>query len=390
MMSYGYGGGGGGGGSGGGGGGASGGGGGAAGGGGAGAGGGSGSAAGGGAGEQPPLEPIPVGAFRFNPSTAKLEYWDGNQFVNITTTSPEQHTGGTRGIQTGVNTHPAWDDHMDFFNISTTGNAIDFGNMQHDTFNAMATSSRTRGLSLGGYHPSTGNANNIISFVTIASQGNAADFGDLTVGRNGGCSHCDGTRAVMVGGDSAPNATTQDVIDYVTVSTLGNAQDFGDIGGTFGNTADGGCGTPTRGVFHAREPSNTGRLWTVNMSSQGNLVEFGSTALSGNNTYSGCSNSIRGIWAGAYNKNQIVGADLTSFGSAFDFGDLLQSIYGCGAASSPTRGVFIGGAIVPSYSMTNVLQMTELMSKGDTVDFGDLNFSGYLMAGMSNGHGGLG
>ena len=77
-------GGGGGGGSGGGGGGAGGGGGGGSGGGGAGAGGvgGSGSGA---AGEQPPEESTPVGAFRFNTDTAKLEYYDGNQWVNITT-----------------------------------------------------------------------------------------------------------------------------------------------------------------------------------------------------------------------------------------------------------------------------------------------------------------
>ena len=65
-------------------------------GGGAGVGGGGGSG-GGAAGEQPPEEPTPVGAFRFNTDTLKLEYYDGNQWVNVTTDSPERHTGGTRG-----------------------------------------------------------------------------------------------------------------------------------------------------------------------------------------------------------------------------------------------------------------------------------------------------
>ena len=53
-------------------------------GGGAGAGGGAG-VGGGAAGEQPPEEPTPVGAFRFNTDTLQLEYYDGNQWVNITT-----------------------------------------------------------------------------------------------------------------------------------------------------------------------------------------------------------------------------------------------------------------------------------------------------------------
>ena len=51
--------------------------------------------------EQPPIQSTPVGALRFNTDTAKLEYFDGNQYVNITTDSPERHTGGTRGIVFG-------------------------------------------------------------------------------------------------------------------------------------------------------------------------------------------------------------------------------------------------------------------------------------------------
>ena len=59
--------------------------------GGAGAGGGAGG--GGAAGEQPPEESTPVGAFRFNTDTLKLEYYDGDQWVNITTDSPHILSG---------------------------------------------------------------------------------------------------------------------------------------------------------------------------------------------------------------------------------------------------------------------------------------------------------
>ena len=51
--------------------------------------------------EQRPIQPTPVGALRFNTDSAKLEYFDGNQYVNITTDSPETNTGGTRGIWGG-------------------------------------------------------------------------------------------------------------------------------------------------------------------------------------------------------------------------------------------------------------------------------------------------
>ena len=43
--------------------------------------------------EQRLIQPTPVGALRFNTDSAKLEYFDGNQYVNITTDSPEQNTG---------------------------------------------------------------------------------------------------------------------------------------------------------------------------------------------------------------------------------------------------------------------------------------------------------
>ena len=57
--------------------------------------------------EQPPIQPTPVGALRFNTDSAKLEYFDGNQYVDIITDTPELHTGGTRGIWGGGNVQPA-------------------------------------------------------------------------------------------------------------------------------------------------------------------------------------------------------------------------------------------------------------------------------------------
>ena len=310
MMSYGYGGGGGGGGSGGGGGGASGGGGGAAGGGGAGAGGGSGSAAGGGAGEQPPLEPIPVGAFRFNPSTAKLEYWDGNQFVNVTTDSPEQNTGGTRGIWGGGNQNPANTNVMDFVNFDTTGNAVDFGDLITSAGGSMGRcSSRTRGI-FACFNQTPSDNTNKIEFVTIATTGNSTDFGDsLYTGRykTGASSQTRGV--IFAGKDVVSPSAGKNNIDYITIASTGNAVDFGDLTATMIQPMP--IQSPTRVVLAGGyNPSASSYLTTseyFTISTLGNTAIFGDM---GGNYYGGqgASNgtivwNTTGISAGTYHYN---------------------------------------------------------------------------------------
>ena len=51
--------------------------------------------------DQAPKQSTPVGAIRFNTDSSKLEYYEGNQWVNIISTSPYQQTGGTRGVMGG-------------------------------------------------------------------------------------------------------------------------------------------------------------------------------------------------------------------------------------------------------------------------------------------------
>ena len=66
---------------------------------------------------------------------------------------------------------------------------------------------------------------NTIQFLVIASTGNTADFGDLTVGR-GEAKGCSGfTNFTIVAGNS-PSAIVSN-IDKVNISTNGNAVDFG-------------------------------------------------------------------------------------------------------------------------------------------------------------------
>ena len=333
---------------------------------------------------------VPVGALRFNTETSKLEYFDGNQYVNVTTRSPESETGGTRGVTAGINEAPQWQEHMDFFNISTTGNSTDFGDLSADIFAVGTTASSTRGVVFGGYGGSPHSAySDEIQFVTIASQGNATDFGNLTVGRNNPCVSGSQTRAVIVGG--AISGANTNVMDYVTIASEGNAVDFGDMTAATNNSSDGGCGNATRGLFHTRTPNTTGAYFHYNIATTGNAAEFSDEVNSGNNTFAGGSNAVRGLFQGGYMTNAITAVTISTFGSAFDFGDQTTTRYTAGAAASGTRYVTIAGqGFSPAAGMKNVMEYVEIMTTGNTIDFGDLSRSGYYVSGMSNGHGGLG
>ena len=78
--------------------------------------------------EYPSLDKPIAGAFRFNTDSSQLEIYDGNQWTGILGTSPELHTGGTRGVNAGGEA-PGDRDEIQFINIESTGNAVDFGNL---------------------------------------------------------------------------------------------------------------------------------------------------------------------------------------------------------------------------------------------------------------------
>jgi hypothetical protein len=119
---------------------------------------------------------VPSGALRFNSDSGKLEYYNGEAWWQIDNFSADNATGGARGLFGGgvtVNT-------IDFITISSTGDAIDFGDLTQARYDLAACSSSTRGV-FGGGSPSPGV--NTIDFITISSTGDATDFGDLTQAR---------------------------------------------------------------------------------------------------------------------------------------------------------------------------------------------------------------
>ena len=93
-------------------------------------------------------------------------------------------SNSTRGVWGGGET-PAKANVIDYVTIATTGNAIDFGDMSYARANTSndGASSPTRGVFSGGGNPAvSGNDNgriNVIEKVEILTTGNAVDFGDL-------------------------------------------------------------------------------------------------------------------------------------------------------------------------------------------------------------------
>ena len=130
----------------------------------------------------------------------------------------------TRGIMAGGDWDPNdYTDEMDYINLASEGNAIEFGKLTVSRGELAGFGSSTRGIFAGGMDP----RKDTIDYVTIATTGDAIDFGDLVDGFSylRGCSSQ--TRGVTAGG-SSPQGNTN-TIQYVTIATLGNSLDFGDL-----------------------------------------------------------------------------------------------------------------------------------------------------------------
>ena len=174
----------------------------------------------------------------------------------------------TRQITSG-GLDPGFSNIIDFVEIATTGNAIDFGNLTSTPALATNCASRTRGINCGGTAVSGGGTNlNIIDFIEISSTGNAADFGDLTGTQRSQSSFGSNTRMVTAGGQG-PGTTKMEAIQ---IASLGNATDFSD---SLSGTTENGRGTSDgkRGVFHKGAVQNV--LETKNIFNGGAAVDFG-------------------------------------------------------------------------------------------------------------------
>lgn len=284
---------------------------------------------------------------------------------------------------------------IDYIKITSTGNAVDFGDLTQVIFAGAACASSTRALFLAGY--TTGFAKtNVISYITIATIGNATDFGDISVETGELAGLSSSTRGVVGGGNVTGANNKTNVIEYVTIASTGNATDFGDL--TQARSYFGACASSTRGVFlggSVPSPDNYSNVMDyITIASTGNATDFGDVNRPASGVTSGgaaCSNSTRGLLGGGSasglsRTNIISYITIASVGDTSDFGDLTIDLENLGAGASSSRGVWAGG---DSGGESNVIGYVTIASLGNATDFGDLTLRRDGDVGCSNCHGGL-
>jgi len=341
----------------------------------------------------PPVE-IPLGAMRFNSDSQKLEYWNGEIWMQIHTFSPNLD-GGARGLWGGGGEPSTGRGEILYITIPTSGNSQVFGDLSSDRYATAGLGSRTRGVFAGGYDPSQVNT---IEFVTFASTGDTTNFGDMSyVARDlGGLASA--TRGLFYGGISTPGSPAgTNTIEYITIASEGNAVNFGDVTANGVSMAGEGmdsCASPTRGIISGGSTPSTKR----------NTITYLTIATTGNTTYFGQmqeqrwtfgsgSNSTRGIFSGGRTPDASAGVCVIDYitiattGNSIDFGQLTDNRSGCDAVTSSIRFV-TGGGYNPTN--TNIIDYVTIATQGDAVDFGDLTYARARSGSCSNAHGGLG
>ncbi len=246
---------------------------------------------------------------------------------------------------------------------------------------------RGRGVFSGGfgYQPSA-TFDNKIQYLQIQSQGNTIDFGDLTVGRSSIGNASSSTRGINGGGYTESPATARfNVIDYITFQTTGNAIDFGDS--TIASSNGAKCSSPTRGIKGAgwiSAPINLIEYLTI--ATTGNATDFGDLVTTQYGGRSSSSNT-RCVWGGGGPVTNVMQyVEISTTGNSVDFGDLFTARIANSSVGNSIRGVWAGG-YTPTF--VNTMDYVNIATTGNANDFGDANSLSRNLGALSDSHGGL-
>ena len=286
--------------------------------------------------------------------------------------------GGDRGFSMGGGSN--YTNRIERFDITTSGNAVDFADLLTSVYGVATASNASRILVASGYDGSSQKQG--IDYYASATASNAQDFGDLTVARATLGGHGDGTYGIFAGGGLVSPPGAQNVIDRVTVANTGNATDFGDMlaAGTYASSG----GDATRAVFAGA--GNTNVIQYVTTANPGNATDFGDMALTSNSRYKGeCAGALRTLFAGGYAggyHNTIDFITPATTGNSTDFGDLTAQKLSGSSTSNGTYGTFMGGQN-SSGNNINVIERVTLGTAGNAADHGDLTAVSYNNGGSS-------
>ena len=243
-----------------------------------------------------------------------------------------------------------------------------------------------RGFFMGGFRGG-GSIENEIDYFSISSTSNAQDFGDLTVARYQGTAVGSNTRVCTAGGLNAG----LNVIDYITTATTGDATDFGDLGtGVYGLA---GAGNGTRGLFFGGGGGGSSYndfIQYITIATTGNTSDFGDISQD-KRMGTAVANSTRAIHAGGLGSgtrfDEIEYVTIATTGNSTDFGDLHAKVEQLAGVSDATRGVFCGGINydVSPAANEDTMEYITIATTGNAADFGNLTSVNYGVVGTSDG-----
>ena len=274
-----------------------------------------------------------------------------------------------------------YQDDMYYYNIASTGNASSFGDIGTERIQVGACSDSSRGLFWAGWfgNPSlgVGGIDNTIDYVTISTTGNASNFGNLSQVRYGVGACASDVRGVGMGGDRQPHSPSpgvSNVMDYVTIQTTGDASDFGDATQEIWLT--GGCSNGVRGIWAGgRPPESTDVIQYTTIASTGNATDFGDLE-DGSEGIGACGStevSSRCVLGGGKisgqptNKIEYINANTT--GNGTDFGNLTVKRQGSAPSANGVRACWLGGYTDPSVQYS--IDYVTIATTGNASDFGD-------------------
>ena len=334
----------------------------------------------------------------FGPVIAGVSTFSSTGCMTIPRGSTERRGPRGRGIFGGGTVDPAGQDVIDFINISSTGNATDFGNLSAARDRPHGLGNATRGLFVAGRGPASPYYLNTIEYISISSEGNTEDFGDLSYSSWETRGGNNDTRGIVSGGYS-PHANKNN-IDFIQIATLGNGTDFGDM--TYYIQGHAGTASPTRLVWFAGYGDSVAPLASNDFSTKNNIITFVEIATTGNaeefgnlptaaNSGTAASNGLRGFFTGGQVTSPASTSDIfvitfATKGDATDYDDLNTSpsyLPNMGSVSSSSKAIVAGGVTI------NVIQSFNMSTSGQAADFGDLTLARYAPGGISDSHGGL-
>jgi len=331
------------------------------------------------------------GTIRFNTDSQKLEFYAQDQWWEMVTDTPNLGTSsdtgaGARGVWAGGYAPPGNTNTIQYLNISSTGNTLDFGDISTAAAGGGGSGggSSTRGIFFSG----SGIIN--IDYITFASTGNAVNFGNSLAPHIYSAAFSNSTRGIH-GGGTSPTPDATNIIEYITMASTGDAVDFGDL--VSAQLRINGVASPTRGIFMGGRPALPGTeinvIQFISIATLGNTQDFGDLSRT-SSTAGAASNATRGLYFGGRgpNSSQIDYITIATTGNSVDFGDLSEISIDGSAVSSPTRAVHVLGR--NASSDLNTIEYVNIATQGNAVDFGDALTNQMRHSWpTSNAHGGL-